>query len=239
MSVETGRHDGSPASAGRFRHPNESAKNRLVYRTFEAALRAAAERYARGRLIDVGGGRKPWQPVFAPYVSEHVCVDHAEKDDGRGQVVDVIATAYSIPLPDAGAQTILLTEVLEHLERPGDAVAECLRLLEPGGHLIATTPLFWPVHDARDFYRYTPQGLRYLLETAGFEVVELEPLGGLWSTVAVELSYGLQRYRRPWSAPAVDATCRSMQWLASRWERVDRQPKFSWNHLVVGRRPLA
>jgi len=30
-----------------------------------------------------------------------------------------------------------------------------------------------------------------------------------------------------------------MQWLASRWERVDRQPKFSWNHLVVGRRPLA
>src|SRR6185437_5387730 len=119
----------------------------------------------------------------------------------------------------------LLTEVLEHLERPGDAVAECFRLLEPGGHLMATTPLFWPVHDARDFYRYTPQGLRYLLETAGFE--------------AVELSYGLQRYRRPWSAPAVDATCRSMQWMASRWERVDRQPKFSWNHLVVGRRPPA
>ena len=223
----------------RFRHPNESAKNRLVYRTFEAALRGAAERYARGRLIDVGGGRKPWQPIFAPYVREHVCVDHVEKGDERGQVVDVVATAYSIPLPDAGAQTVLLTEVLEHLERPGDAVAECLRLLEPGGHLIATTPLFWPVHDARDFYRYTPQGLRYLLETAGFEVVELKPLGGLWSTVAVELSYGLQRYRRPWSAPAVDATCLSMQWLASRWERVDRQPKFSWNHLVVGRRPLA
>jgi len=171
MSVETGHHNGNPASPGRFRHPNESAKNRLVYRTFETALRGAAERYARGRLIDVGGGRKPWQPIFAAYVSEHVCVDHVEKDDDRGQVVDVIATAYSIPLPDAQAQTILLTEVLEHLERPGDAVAECLRLLEPGGHLIATTPLFWPVHDPRDFYRYTPQGLRYLLETVPLGIV--------------------------------------------------------------------
>jgi hypothetical protein len=220
-----------------FRHPNESAKNRLVYRTFEAALRDAAARYARGRMIDVGGGRKPWQPVFAAHVSEHVCVDHVAKDGVRGPTVDVVATAYDIPLPDAGAQTVLLTEVLEHLERPGDAVAECFRLLEPGGHVIATTPLFWPVHDARDFYRYTPRGLRYLFETAGFDVVELRPLGGLWSTVAIEVSYGLQRYRRPWSAAAVDATCVSLQWLATRVERVDNQPKFSWNHLIVGRRP--
>ena len=155
----------------------------------------------------------------------------------RGPTVDVVATAYDIPLPDAEAQTVLLTEVLEHLERPADALSECFRLLEPGGHIIATTPLFWPVHDARDFYRYTPQGLRYLFEGAGFEVVELRPLGGLWSTVAIEVSYGLERYRRSWSAPAVDATCRSVQWLAQRWERVDNQPKFSWNHLIVGRRP--
>ena len=221
----------------RFRHPNESAKNRLVYRTFEAALRDAAARYARGRMIDVGGGRKPWQPIFAGYVSEHVCVDHVEKEGVRGPTVDVVATAYDVPLPDAGAQTVLLTEVLEHLERPADAVAECVRLLEPGGHIIATTPLFWPVHDARDFYRYTPRGLRYLFETAGFEVVDLRPLGGLWSTVAIEVSYGLQRYRRRWSATAVDATCVSVQWLAKRVERVDNQPKFSWNHLIVGRRP--
>jgi SAM-dependent methyltransferase len=221
----------------RFRHPNESAKNRLVYRTFEAALGDAAARYARGRMIDVGGGRKPWQPIFAAYVSEHVCVDHVEKEGVRGPTVDVVATAYDVPLPDSEAQTVLLTEVLEHLERPADAVAECFRLLEPGGHIIATTPLFWPVHDARDFYRYTPRGLRYLFETAGFDVVELRPLGGLWSTVAIEVSYGLQRYRRSWSAPAVDATCVSLQWLAKHVERVDNQPKFSWNHLIVGRRP--
>jgi SAM-dependent methyltransferase len=220
-----------------FRHPNESAKNRLAYRTFEAALRGAAAAYAHGRLIDVGGGRKPWQPVFAPHVTEHVCVDYVDKDDPRGRVVDVVATAYDIPLPDAGAQTVLLTEVLEHLERPGDGLAECFRLLEPGGHLILTTPLFWPIHDARDFYRYTPQGLRYLVETAGFEVVELRPLGGLWTTLALEWSYGMQRYRKRYTAQVVDAGCLSVQWLAQRWERVDNQPKFSWNHLVVGRRP--
>src|SRR5690242_1785258 len=133
-----------PMAPPRFRHPNESAKNRLVYRTFEAALREAAGSYARGRMIDVGGGRKPWAPVFAAHVTEHVCVDHVEKDDARGATVDVVATAYDIPLPDGDAQTVLMTEVLEHLERPADAVAECFRLLAPGGHLIATTPMFWP-----------------------------------------------------------------------------------------------
>ncbi|MEP6642249.1 MAG: hypothetical protein ABJB93_10120, partial [Gaiellales bacterium] len=53
----------------------------------------------------------------------------------------------------------------------------------------------------------------------------------------IEVSYGLHRYRRAWSAPAVDATCVSLQWLAKHAERVDNQPKFSWNHLIVGRRP--
>jgi hypothetical protein len=30
-----------------------------------------------------------------------------------------------------------------------------------------------------------------------------------------------------------------VQWAARRWERIDNQPKFSWNHLIVGRRPPA
>jgi SAM-dependent methyltransferase len=223
----------------RLHHPNEAAKNRLAYRTFEAALAYAAERYARGRLVDVGAGTKPWEPLFAPHVSEHVGVDHVQKQVGGVDRVDVVASVYDVPLPEGHAETVLLSEVLEHLERPEDALRECFRLLAPGGHVILTTPFFWPVHDERDFFRYAPGGLRYLLDATGFQLVELLALGGAWTTISLELGYALERFRKGPATPLVDGVTVGAQWVAERLERVDFQPKFSWNHLAVGRRPEA
>jgi SAM-dependent methyltransferase len=216
----------------RWHHPNRSAKNRLAYRQFEAALEHAASDYARGRLVDVGCGSKPWQPLFEAHVDEHIGVDHVPKLVDGIDRVDVIASAYDVPLPDGHADTVLLAEVLEHLEDPGRGLAECVRLLTPGGHLIVTTSFFW-----RDFYRYAPGGLRYLLEEAGLEVVEIVPLSGVWGTVSLHVSYALERYRRRPVAPAVDAVMSGIQWLAARLDLVDFQPKFSWNHLAVARKP--
>lgn len=221
----------------RFKHPNEGVHNRIGYRVMEQALAYAAARYATGRLLDVGCGSKPWRGLFAVHVDEHLGVDHAESArDGGGP--DVIASAYEIPLPDESADTILLSSVLEHLEEPARALAECRRLLRPGGHVIITAPFIWPLHEQpRDFYRYTPHGLRFLLESAGLEVVELVPLAGAWTTFSLELSYALQRYRKRALASCLDALIRTVQWTAARWDRVDFQPKFSWSHLAIARRP--
>ena len=203
----------------------------------EQALVYAAKRYARGRLVDIGCGSKPWRTLFAPYVSEHVGVDHVDSRRAPGSV-DVIAGAYDIPLTDGCADTILMSAVLEHLETPARALAEAHRLLAPGGHLILTAPLFWPLHEQpRDFFRYTPHGLRFLLEEAGFEAVEIVSLSGVWTTISIELSYALRRYRRGPLTPLVDGASWAAQWLAARWEQVDFQPKFSWSHLVVALRP--
>ena len=221
----------------RWPHPNRSAKNRIAYRQLESALEYAASAYARGRLVDVGCGRKAWEPLFAGHVEDYVGVDHAPKPVDGVDRVDVIASAYEVPLPDGHADTVLLAEVLEHLEDPARGLAECARLLKPGGHLIMTTPFFWPVHDERDFYRYAPGGLRFLLEQAGLEVVEIVPLSGVWGTVSLQVSYALARNRRGPTAPAGDALASALQWLAARLDRVNFQPKFSWNHLAVGRKP--
>ena len=217
-------------------HPNEAARNRVVYRQLSAALAYAARRYASGRLLDIGCGTKPWRDTFAAHVDEHVGVDHEQTLHGLASV-DVISDAYHVPLPDGSADTVLLTEVLEHLERPGDALAESRRLLRPGGHLIATTPFSWPLHEEpRDFFRYSPHGLRHLSQEAGLEVVELQALSGAWTTIALHFSFALQRHRRR-AAPLVDAACVAAQRLAFEWERWDRQESLSWNHLLVARRP--
>lgn len=222
----------------RFGHPNEGRHNRINYRIMEQALAYAAESYARGRLVDIGCGSKPWRGAFAPYVSEHIGVDHVDSKRRPGSV-DVIAGAYEIPLEDGYAETILMSAVLEHLEQPARALAEAHRLLAPGGHVILTAPLFWPLHELpRDFFRYTPNGLRFLLEEAGFRPVEVIPLSGVWTTISLELSYALRRYRRgPLLSPVVDGVSVAAQWLAARWEQVDFQPEFSWNHLAVASKP--
>jgi len=225
------------AKPTRFGHPNEATHNRINYRIMEQALAYAAERYARGRLVDVGCGSKPWRAAFAPHVTEHVGVDHVDSRRAPGSV-DVIAGAYEIPLEDGHAETILMSAVLEHLEQPGRGLAEAHRLLAPGGHLILTAPLFWPLHEQpRDFFRYTPHGFRFLLEEAGFEVVEIVPLSGVWTTVSLQVSYALRRYRKGPLAPVIDGLTVAVQWVAARWEQVDFQPKFSWSHLVIARRP--
>lgn len=95
-------------------HPTETPANALAHRQLNNALAIAAREHARGRLLDVGCGEK----LYAP------------------GAVDVLATAYDIPLEDASFDTVLMTEVLEHFEEPARAIAEARRLLRPGGALI-------------------------------------------------------------------------------------------------------
>jgi SAM-dependent methyltransferase len=231
------RWEGAPVRWGpNTRHPNEAPRNRLAYRQLSAALEYAAGRYAAGRLIDVGCGDNPWRTTFRPYIEEHIGIDHGETLHGLADV-DIVADAYDIPLADRSVDTVLLTEVLEHLEEPAKALAECRRVLRPGGYLIATTPFSWPLHEhPRDFFRYSPYGLRHLSDAAGLEVAELRPLSGIWTTLSLHLSWALLRYR-PHAARLVDAASVAAQRLAWCIERVDRNETLSWNHLLVARRP--
>ena len=221
----------------RWNHPNEAVHNRIAYRVMEQVLEYSAERYARGRLLDIGCGSKPWRGLFAAHVDEHIGIDFVPSERNP-DAVDIIAGAYDIPLPDENADTLLLTSVLEHLEEPERGIAEAYRLLKPGGHVILTAPFIWWIHEApRDFFRYSPFGLRHLLEEAGFEVVEVQPLAGAWTTFSLELSYALRRYRKGLASPVVGGVMRAAQWAAGRWDKVDFQPRFSWSHLAVARRP--
>jgi len=220
------------------RFPPPRPQNRINSVQQGNAIALAARRYATGRLVDIGCGIKPFAPTFEPYVTEHVGVDHA--DSVHELDADIIAGAYEIPLPDGGFQTALLSEVLEHLEEPQAALRETFRLLAPGGKLILTTPFMWPLHEEpRDFFRYSPHGLRYLLEQAGFEVLEVTPLAGQWTTIAQLAGYVANRSPLRRTPRLLEAWLRASHWAAIRLDERQFEPWFSYDHLAVAAKPSA
>ena len=224
-------------SAPEWTHPNRHSYNWLVYRLHDRALAEFVNKYATGVLVDIGCGEKPYAALTKGKVTKHVGVDHPDTDHAR-ESIDVFATAYETTLPDASADTVLCTVVLEHLERPQDAVREMYRILKPGGCVILSAPFFWHLHEEpRDFFRYSRYGLEYLFKTAGFEIVELKALSGFVVTFGQEFCYFLGRFNRRPFGPVVRLTQHLIQQTAYFLNRWDRSSAFSWAHILVARKP--
>jgi SAM-dependent methyltransferase len=86
----------------------------------------------------------------------------------------------TLPLESAGFDTVLLTDVLEHIPEPAALMREIGRLLRPSGTLILGVPFFYGIHEEPyDYYRYTEFALRRFCDLNGLAVAELEPYGGL------------------------------------------------------------
>jgi len=135
-------------------------------------VKASLAKYGNGTLIDVGCGAKPYR-IYGDHVESWIGVDMEDNPEA-----DLHGIAYSLPVGNAMADTVLCTQVLEHLETPDRALLEFYRVLKPGGHLILTAPQYWSLHEEpRDFFRYTSIGLEFLMKKAGFEFIELRSQG--------------------------------------------------------------
>lgn len=218
-----------------------TSHNWLFYAVVNPNLKERLRKYAHGKLLDIGCGIKPYEHMAAPYVDEHIGVDHAESFHDQSNV-DLSGTAYQIPVSDGSVDCVLCTDVLEHLEEPQKAIDEAFRVLKHGAHAIYTVPLFWHVHESpRDFYRYTEYGLRYLFERSGFEVVEIKALTGFVFTFGQELVYFLYRLRfggwiNPlwWLVPPIGHVIQAVAFLIN---KIDPTRDFTAEYIAVARRP--
>lgn len=130
-----------------------------------------------GELLDVGCGQQPYASYFT-----HVTRKRTSDFDSKRGKVDFECPANKIPLPNASLDSILCTEVLEHVPEPLAVWREFNRLLRPGGKVLLATPMYWPGHEEPyDFYRYPEYGLRHLAKESGFQIVRLIPRGGPWA----------------------------------------------------------
>lgn len=89
-----------------------------------------------------------------------------------GRCVDSVMNVQDLGFPDDHFGVIVDAERLEHDDRFWISVREQFRVLKPEGHIIVTTRSWngFPPHDyPSDYWRFMDNGLRDLLEYAGFE----------------------------------------------------------------------
>lgn len=150
---------------------------------YEQAIRA----HARGRLLDLGCGMVPFYGMYKDLVTENVCIDWANSLHANPHL-DLVADLNQLfPLPDASFDTVLCSDVLEHIAEPSPFLRETARVLKPGGTLLLMVPFFYWLHEQpHDYYRYTEFALRRLCERAGFAIQLIEAYGG-YPDVLVDL----------------------------------------------------
>ena len=115
-----------------------------------AAIRAAADLPAHGRLADVGAGTGyytfalldgPVAPglvhAIDPSASMREELSRRAHATGKGDVVKThLAPAESLPIADRSVDGVIFGNVFHELDDPSRALAEARRVLAPGGRVL-------------------------------------------------------------------------------------------------------
>ena len=99
---------------------------------------------------------------------------------------DLVADARQLPFRDGSLDRISADSVIEHVPHPHRVLAECFRVLKPGGLLKLITPFAFTLHGYPDDHlRYTPSWYELVLTELGFETVvaDVEASRGLYYTL--------------------------------------------------------
>jgi SAM-dependent methyltransferase len=162
-----------------------AASSRLVADLVAEFYGRAFATHARGRLLDMGCGKAPFFEAYRSHVSTVECIDWVQGPHGSDYLDQACDLTGTIPYADGSFDTILLSDVLEHLPEPMNCWLEMNRLLDTGGKVLLNVPFYYQIHEApHDYYRYTEFALKRFAEASGFKVEELTSIGGALEVLA-------------------------------------------------------
>jgi ubiquinone/menaquinone biosynthesis C-methylase UbiE len=124
----------------------------------------------QGNVLEIG--RSVYSDQFKSQAQSYQCLDIEAYDD-----VDIVADIQDMKhVQDNSFDSILCTQVLEHVKNPFLAVAELHRVLKPGGKLFLTVPFLNNIHmEPHDYWRFTEFSIAHLLSE--FAKVEIFKYG--------------------------------------------------------------
>lgn len=138
----------------------------LLYLRKEIEIIAAAQS-PDTMLFDVGCGWMPYRKLFE--IKAYLGFDLKK----HGTTNLTLIEDGKIPLETGSMDVCVSWQVLEHVEDLEAFFSEIKRCLKPGGNLYLTTHGFFRIHAEADYWRWTKNGLRRLIENMGMVNVQV------------------------------------------------------------------
>jgi len=208
---------------------------------FEAQIEKAVANFAQSlprdaRVLDAGAGEGNYKTYFAAqrYTGLDLGVGDAGWDYSR---LDAIGELAALPFRDGLFDASLNIVTLEHVREPARVVAELARTLAPGGRLLLVAPQEWEQHQQpHDYFRYTRNGLQYLLSQSGFGECEIHAVGGFFRLLSRRLLNALQFFPGPLMLVAAVFFVPPALVLPL-LEPLDRRRNFTLGYICYARKP--
>lgn len=141
----------------------------------------------KGELLDFGCGSKPYESLFVN-VSKYTGVDiENEAHNHSNENVDIYYDGITLPFEDESFDSLLSSEVFEHVPNVENTMKELIRVLKKGGQILITVPFSFPEHEMpHDYRRLTCGGVQQILLDHGFEIKSFQKYGS-YSKVVFQL----------------------------------------------------
>lgn len=162
------------------RNPKEvNISSRLVADITAAFYDTTIKTHVSGKLLDLGCGKVPLYHAYKDFVTGVVCVDWSGSLH-KNQYLDYeMDLNQKLNFADNSFDTVILSDVLEHIRKPDFLMSEIFRVLSPEGKLLMNVPFYYWLHEEPyDYYRFTKFALKSIAEDAGFSINKLEATGG-------------------------------------------------------------
>lgn len=155
-----------------------------------------------GSILDVGAGEQPFRKHCShlQYFSHDFC-EYDGKGDGTGLQfewsygqIDYVSDITSIDADDNTFDSVLCTDVLEHVPDPVAAVREMSRILKPEGVLLLTVPYASLSHMAPQHYYpgLTKYWYKHHLRALSHDILDISINGNYYDYVAQECALSMR-----------------------------------------------
>ncbi|MDL9935620.1 class I SAM-dependent methyltransferase [Gordonia sp. ABSL1-1] len=178
------------------------------FRRHEVAYQHIVDRCSGRELLEAGSGEGYGAALLATAATTVTCVDydHTAVEHTRRRYPGLIVhegNLIDLPLADDSVDTVVNFQVIEHLWDQPAFIAECARVLRPGGELLISTPnriTFSPGLD-------TPLNPFHTRELHAAELTELLVDGGFEVTAMLGVYHGptLRELDARWGGSIIDA----------------------------------